>query len=140
LAATPQRLFGKPTNSSRDVAVDWDLKTLVASGTAIVMAIATGVEHVRTMSLDDTLGVVSKARETAEGALKNTQSSLEANAKRQDAAIVDLQAQVSQAKDDLNKAEAERDTLKGRLEAAQANTLRMADLAEKICSRTPRQH
>ncbi len=115
--------------------LDVDIKTVIAGGTAAVMAAATGWQQIRVLNLDSALGAVSHEKATAEQTLKETRDGLVVGSKRQDAAILDLQSQVATAKEKLNVAEAERDTLKGRLEAAQANTLRMADLAEKICSR-----
>lgn len=115
-----------------------DLKTALASGTAAVMAAATGWQQVRVMGLDDALGVVSQEKQKAEGALKETRDGLVTGSKRQEAVIADLQAQVTKANEDRDRAVSELTIQRGRLEAAQANTQRMADLAEKLCRRNVR--
>lgn len=112
-----------------------ELKTVLAGGTAAVMAAATGWQQLRVMGLDETLSSVAQQKDKAEGALKETRDGLVTGSKRQEAVILELQQQTAKAKEDANRLEAERDLLKGRLTAAQENTLRMADLAEKLCRR-----
>lgn len=115
-----------------------DLKTALAGGTAAIMAAATGWQQFRVMGLDEALGTVSQQKEKAEGALKETRDGLVTGSKRQEAVIADLQAQVSKANDERDRANSELSIQRGRLEAAQANTQRMADLAEKLCKRNVR--
>lgn len=112
-----------------------DLKTAVSTGTAIVMAIAAGVQQFRVQDLDADLGNVSTARDKALLILKETRDSAEASSKRIDASLVDLQDQLSRAGQQISSTEKENGTLRGQLEAAQANTQRVADLAEKLCKR-----
>lgn len=112
-----------------------DLVKLGASGLAAVMAVATGVQQLRVMGLDDALSSVTTARDTAERTLKATQDGLVTGSKRQDAAIVDLQSKIDELQKNLRETQSDLSLTQGRLEAAQANTLRMADLAEKLCSR-----
>ncbi len=99
------------------------------------MAVAAGVQQFRVMGLDETLGNVVKAKDDTEAVLKETRDGLVTGSKRQDAVILDLQAQVAAANAERDRVNNELSIQRGRLEAAQANTLRMADLAEKICSR-----
>ncbi len=112
-----------------------DLKTLAAGGTAAVMAAATGFQQIRVMGLDDALSSVVQQKDKVEGALKETREGLVTGSKRQESVILDLQAQVDAANKERDRANAELSINRGRLEAAQANTLKMADLAEKICAR-----
>jgi hypothetical protein len=114
-----------------------DLKTMIASGVAGLMGIMTAVQEFRVMGLDTALGSVSQAKEKAEGALKETRDGLVTGSKRQDAVILDLQDQLSKATTERDRTKADLTSTQARLEAAQANTQRMADLAEKLC-RKPR--
>ena len=88
------------------------------------------------MGLGETLSSVTSSRDSAQQSLKETRDGLVSSAKRQDATLTDLQAQLSQARDEIQRGNTELTQLRTRLEAAQANTLRVADLAEKLCKRT----
>lgn len=115
--------------------MDLDIKTIASSGVAVVMAIAAGVQQFRVQDLDADLGSVQSARDKAMAILKETRDGVEANAKRADNTIVDLQSQVDKATNERSRLEKDNASLLGRLEAAQANTQRMADLAEKLCKK-----
>lgn len=100
-----------------------DLKTVLASGTAAIMTAGAGFQQFRVMGLDDTLSSVVAAKEKAEGTLKQTRDGLVSDSKRQDAALVDLQARLEKAKEQLEHE-------KGRNTALE-NTI--GSLAEKVC-------
>ena len=110
-----------------------DLVKLVPSSLAAIMAVAAGIQQFRVMGLDDALSLVTTERNAVQASLKETRDGLVTSSKRQDSALVDLQAQLRQAQDEIAKGNAELGIMRGRLEASQAATLRMADLAEKLC-------
>lgn len=114
-----------------------DIKTAASTGVAVVMAIAAGVQQFRVQDLDEDLGAtqsslgkVQQMRDEAMATLKQTRDGMEANSKRIDATFVDLQDKVA-------KAERENGILQGQLAASQATAQRLADMAEKLCKRTP---
>ena len=113
-----------------------DLKTIAASVVALAGVTGTAVQQFRVSGLGDALTSVTTSRDAVQKTLRDTQDGLVSSAKRQDAALTDLQAQLAQARDEIQRGNTELTQLRTRLEAAQANTLRVADLAEKLCKRT----